>query len=86
MFSLFKFLGVQMIDPEVTKFFKDVVSQMIKEREHQETKRHDFVDLLIELKNKGTLEIENGSKQDPEDDSVAKEIGGKIISILFSNL
>lgn len=72
--TLFKILGVQIIDPEVTRFFKDVVSQMIKQRENLEIKRHDFMDLLIELKNKGTLETENGSKQVLDDDQFIKEI------------
>lgn len=66
---------MQIIDPEVTRFFKDVVSQMIKQRENLEIKRHDFMDLLIELKNKGTLETENGSKQVLDDDQFIKEIG-----------
>ncbi|XP_017884717.1 probable cytochrome P450 6a14 [Ceratina calcarata] len=56
---LYKLLGVQVIDPEVTKFFKDVVSQMIRQRKAHGIKRHDFMDLLIELKDKGTLENES---------------------------
>lgn len=58
---LYKLLGVQVIDPGVTKFFKDVVSQMIQQREAHGVKRHDFMDLLIELKNKGTLETESAA-------------------------
>ncbi|KAK1137957.1 hypothetical protein K0M31_002449 [Melipona bicolor] len=54
--KLYKFLGVQVIDPGVSKFFKDMVSQMISQREEHGIKRHDFMDLLIELKNKGTLD------------------------------
>ncbi|XP_012259524.2 cytochrome P450 6a2-like [Athalia rosae] len=76
--TLFKILRVQVIDTEVTKFFKNVVSEMIKEREEQGIHRHDFMDLLIELKNKGTLDIENvnGGTQPltEEDIQAAKEI------------
>lgn len=72
---LYKFLGVQVIDPGVTKFFKDVVSQMIKQREEYGIKRHDFMDLLIELKNKGTLdEFGSGLVCNDEDTETADEI------------
>ncbi|CAL7949195.1 unnamed protein product [Xylocopa violacea] len=74
--KLYKLLGVQVIDPEVTKFFKGVVSQMIRQREEHGIKRHDFMDLLIELKNKGTLENEsaNGHVCHDEDTEAAEEI------------
>ncbi|XP_024943134.1 cytochrome P450 6a2-like isoform X1 [Cephus cinctus] len=73
---LYKLLGVQVIHPEVTTFFKNVVSQMIREREKSTIKRHDFMDLLIELKNKGSLEGDNGSTQglNEEDAQAAKDI------------
>ncbi|XP_026296210.1 probable cytochrome P450 6a13 [Apis mellifera] len=72
---LYKFLGVQVIDPGVTKFFKDVVSQMIKQRGEYGIKRHDFMDLLIELKNKGTLdEFGSGLVCNDEDAETADEI------------
>lgn len=76
--KLYKFLSVQVIDPEVTMFFKNVVSQMIKQRESCDQRRHDFMDLLVELKNKGSLENEIGSISqtlNEEDVQAAKEIG-----------
>lgn len=52
-----------MIDESVTNFFINVVSQIVKEREsNKATKRHDFMDLLIELKNRGTLELDGGNE------------------------
>ncbi|XP_060815753.1 cytochrome P450 6k1-like isoform X2 [Bombus pascuorum] len=73
--KLYKFLGVQVIDTEVSKFFKNVVSQMINEREEHGIKRHDFMDLLIELKNKGTLdECGNGQVCNDEDEEITEEI------------
>ncbi|XP_001599214.2 probable cytochrome P450 6a13 [Nasonia vitripennis] len=75
--KLYKLLGVQVIDPSVTKFFMDVVSQMVKERENKALKRHDFMDLLIELKNRGTLELDNGNglrAHNDEEVPVAEEI------------
>nr|XP_034187550.1 probable cytochrome P450 6a13 isoform X1 [Osmia lignaria] len=73
---VYKFLSVQVINPEVTRFFKNVVSQMLKQREEHGIKRHDFMDLLIELKNKGTLENEagNGHISNDEDADTVEEI------------
>lgn len=39
-----------MIDPEVTKFFQDIVAEIIRQREDNGIKKHDFIDQLIELK------------------------------------
>ncbi|KAG7196585.1 hypothetical protein KM043_013078 [Ampulex compressa] len=73
--GLYKLLGVQVIDPQVTRFFKDVVSQVIELRENHGVRRHDFMDLLIELKNKGSLEGETGMNvYEDEDTQAAKEI------------
>jgi cytochrome P450 family 6 len=74
---LYKLLGIQVIDPSVIRFFKDVVSQMISQRENSYTKRHDFMDLLVELKNKGALDNDAGSMQigSDEDTQVTKDIG-----------
>ncbi|EFN69191.1 Probable cytochrome P450 6a13 [Camponotus floridanus] len=73
--GLYRLLGVQVIDPTVTTFFKSVVSQMIGQRERNEGRRHDFMDLLIELKNKGVLENESGAQiYDDENAQAAKEI------------
>ncbi|KYM86394.1 putative cytochrome P450 6a13 [Atta colombica] len=49
---LYRLMGVQLVDPSVTQFFTHVVSQMISQRENNGTTRYDFMDLLIELKNK----------------------------------
>lgn len=74
---LYRLLGVQLVDPNVTSFFMDVVSQMISQRENNGTIRHDFMDLLIELRNKGTLENEAGNPTicSDEDAQAAKETG-----------
>ena len=79
----FTYIG-QVIDPSVTSFFMNVVSQMVKEREDKAMKRHDFMDLLIELKNKGTLELDNGNglRAQNDDGVTATEEIGKFYSIL----
>ncbi|KAM0725020.1 putative cytochrome P450 6a13 [Formica fusca] len=70
---LYRLLGVQVIDPSITRFFKDVVSQMIEQREKTGARRHDFMDLLIELKNKGVLENETGAQVCNNEDAQAAE-------------
>jgi len=74
---LYRLLGVQLVDPSVTQFFMHVVSQMISQRENNGATRHDFMDLLIELRNKGTLDNETGNPTicSDEDAQAAKEIG-----------
>lgn len=76
---LYKLLGVRVIDPSITQFFKDVVSQVMNQREGEGNgmRRHDFMDLLLDLKNKGAVENESGSTQinNNEDAQAAKEIG-----------
>ncbi|XP_076645678.1 putative cytochrome P450 6a14 [Halictus rubicundus] len=72
--KLYKLLGVQVIDPGVTRFFKNVVSRMINQRQEHAVKRHDFMDLLIELRNKGSLENDPGTGQvDNANDGEATE-------------
>ncbi|XP_023246762.1 probable cytochrome P450 6a18 [Copidosoma floridanum] len=77
---LYKVLGVQVIDPEVTEFFKRLVSQMVEERESSAApRRHDFMDLLIELKNRGTLDHSNGLLREPRDDEGSGAAGDIVI-------
>lgn len=74
--GLYRWLRVQVIDPSVTRFFKGVVSEMIDQRESNGARRHDFMDLLVELKNKGVLDDDGGSaRRFDEDIQAAKEIG-----------
>lgn len=64
----------------------DAVSQIIKERENKATQRHDFMDLLIELKNKGTLELDNsnGLQARPQEASGSEEKGALTMTFVFT--
>ena len=78
--TLYKIIGVQVVDPEVTSFFKTVVSQMIEQREKESgKKRHDFMDLLIELRNKNRFDKLgddiNDTQSNKEDETITKGIG-----------
>lgn len=75
--GLYKLLGVQVIDPEITRFFKKVVAQMITQREEGGARRHDFMDLLVELKNKGQLRNNDGNSVGGAEDVQSEEIGKK---------
>ncbi|XP_059612803.1 cytochrome P450 6A1-like [Phlebotomus argentipes] len=49
-------LNLRFIDSSDASFFMDVIRQTISQREQQGTKRNDFMDLMLQLKNKGKLD------------------------------
>ncbi|XP_065080061.1 probable cytochrome P450 6a21 [Ochlerotatus camptorhynchus] len=58
--SLFKdlsrTLGIKLTDPGVEKFFMGLIRETVEFREKNNVKRNDFMNLLLQLKNKGRLE------------------------------
>ncbi|KOC60363.1 Cytochrome P450 6a2 [Habropoda laboriosa] len=54
--SLYNFLGYVMPHSEVSKFVTKVISESIQYREQNNIVRPDFINMLIELKNSGTVE------------------------------
>lgn len=57
-----KFLNVKMVEEPITKFFYDVVGGAISYREKNSVNRNDLLDMLIQLKNKGSIEGEISSE------------------------
>lgn len=53
--ELAKFLRIKSIEDQVSKFFLGIVRETVQYRETNNVKRHDFMDLLIQLKNDGTI-------------------------------
>ncbi|KAJ1530199.1 hypothetical protein ONE63_005126 [Megalurothrips usitatus] len=51
-----KYLNVTMFDKDVTRFFNSVFEENFQFRQQSDVKRHDFVDLLLEIKNNAKLE------------------------------
>lgn len=51
-----RFLGIRHFPKEVTDFFTNVVRETIDFREKNSVQRNDFVNLLMQLKNKGRLD------------------------------
>ncbi|KAH0816563.1 hypothetical protein GEV33_006229 [Tenebrio molitor] len=60
--KLAKLFGFGVFTSTVTKFFQDVVNETIRYREANDVTRNDFLQLLIQLKNKGKLEGDSDEK------------------------
>ncbi|KAG4079702.1 hypothetical protein HA402_009088 [Bradysia odoriphaga] len=58
--SAFKHLAITLrmraVDKDVSTFFLGIVKETVEYREKNDVKRNDFMDLLIQLKNHGTLD------------------------------
>ena len=51
-------LKISLLDSDVSKYFRSMVQETVEYREKNNVKRNDFLQLLIQLKNKGLLEDE----------------------------
>jgi len=51
-------LKLSPLDSDVTKYFRNMVKETVEYREKNNVKRNDFLQLLIQLKNKGLLDDE----------------------------
>lgn len=63
--DLARWLGLKSTSDDVTEFFLKVVEEVVEFREANNIKRHDIMDLLLQLKNVGELageENESGEK------------------------
>lgn len=54
-------LGVKIVRDDVAEFFMKIVKDVVEYREKNNVKRNDFMDLLLQLKNEGTLADENST-------------------------
>jgi len=59
--SLLKVLKVHLVDPSISKYFLSVIEETVNYRERNNIKRNDFMQLLIQIKNKVKLEEDNES-------------------------
>lgn len=64
--NLMKFLGVRELPVKFTRFFTKAVTEIIDYREANNIKRKDFLDLLIQLKNRGNIDNEVNSDMTEE--------------------
>ena len=58
---LSKFLRIRMFSHEISDFFTGLVKDTIEYREKNNIVRNDFMQLLIQLKNKGTIQYDDDS-------------------------
>jgi cytochrome P450 family 6 len=49
-------LGIKTTRDDVSEFFMKIVRDVVEYREKNDIKRNDFMDLLLQLKNDGTLQ------------------------------
>lgn len=64
-------LRVSTLDSDVSKYFRRMVEETVKYREENDVKRNDFLQLLIHLKQKGSLNSEHG-----DEDLIGEELDG----------
>lgn len=63
-------LKLSNLDSDVSKYFRNMVNETVEYREKNNVKRNDFMQLLIQLKNKGLLDDEQ--KAEDQNDGTSK--------------
>ena len=58
---LLRVLKLNTFDPNISKYFRNMVKETVNYRERNKITRSDFMHLLIQLKNKVKLEEDNES-------------------------
>lgn len=59
--SLSKLLKLRLFSRKVTEFFENIVGESMKYREDNDVTRSDFLNMLIQLKNKGSIDGETST-------------------------
>lgn len=62
--KLAEMLGLTLTSGKVGRYFAQMIKDTIKLREESKVKRNDFIDLLLQLRDKGVIEVQS---KDPED-------------------
>ncbi|GJQ68841.1 Cyp6a9 [Trypoxylus dichotomus] len=62
--NLMKFLGVGVLPKEFSRFFIKAIKEIVDYRETNNIKRKDFLDLLLQLKNRGKIDDETSDEMD----------------------
>jgi cytochrome P450 family 6 len=57
--NLLSVLKINVMDPSISKYFRNMVEETVNYRERNNITRNDFMHLLIQIKNKVKLEEEN---------------------------
>ena len=59
--SLLSVLKLRLLHPNISKYFRNVVEETVKHKERKNITLNDFMQLLIQIKNKVKLEEDNDS-------------------------
>ncbi|KAK9501866.1 hypothetical protein O3M35_012513 [Rhynocoris fuscipes] len=62
--NLFKRLGLSFNKPDVTKYFCDLINQTLEHRKNNKIHRNDFIQLMLQLQEKGYVEIQTKDASD----------------------
>ncbi|XP_023705443.1 probable cytochrome P450 6a14 [Cryptotermes secundus] len=79
-------LKLSTFDSDVTKYFRKMVEETVEYREMNKVKRNDFMQLLIQLKQKGSLDSEQGAedRSDEEFSGIDETADGIDINVSVS--
>jgi cytochrome P450 family 6 len=72
--TLASVIKIPFVPPDVTKYFKRMVMDTIQYRESKNITRNDFMQLLIQMKSKASLDMEK-TESDTTDPQNGKDIG-----------
>ena len=64
--SVFKYIKVKSVEPEIEEFIFSIVNQTLEHREKNNYTRNDFMQLMLQLKNQGYVSADKGENQDDE--------------------
>ncbi|XP_023714370.2 cytochrome P450 6a2 [Cryptotermes secundus] len=79
--SLVAFLKLRSIDPDVSNFFRRMVKDTVNFRENNNFQRNDFMQLLIQIKNKGKVDEDNKSFEENDNGTIENKAGEDGLSI-----
>ncbi|XP_013198940.2 cytochrome P450 6B5-like [Amyelois transitella] len=69
---LFKLLGLKLFS-EHEEFFIGAIKQVLRKREQEKVKRHDFADICIQIQKNGVMRDESGYELLPSDELLAAQ-------------
>lgn len=78
--SLMKVFKVKFAPQDVEKFFKDFFKEVVEYRERNKIIRHDFLDLLIQLKNEGYVPPDRDEDENVTEEVIVKKLTMEEIS------
>jgi cytochrome P450 family 6 len=61
-------LKLSIIDSNVSKYFRKMVQETVECREMNNVKRNDFMQLLVQLKEKGSMDSEPGAEEGSDEE------------------